>query len=161
MAARPITSEVQSLGTVDAVRRLVAGVRVISDFKVIDQPTIDTFAQLTRDFNWIHVDPQRAARESPYQSTVAHGLLTLALTATFYEQCFRFPGQKLSLNYGFNRVRFVNAVPTNSRVRGAFQLDDVHTVAQDAIRCTWGVELEIEGQQKPALVAEWLVQMYF
>jgi acyl dehydratase len=150
----------KTLAGLEDLRRFVGESPVVSGYTTIEQATIDAFAEMTRDFNWIHVDRERAARESPYGRTIAHGLLTLALTATFYEDVFFFPGQKLSINYGFNKVRFVSAVPSGSRLRGAFRLDGLED-AGDMVRCRFGVELQIEGQSKPAMIAEWLVQMKF
>lgn len=135
-----------------------------SDWVIITQEMIDDFAAATRDRQWIHVDPVRAQAESPFGATVAHGFFTLSLipylTGTVDPTVDRYPGRKLAVNYGLNRVRFPHPVLVNSRVRA-------HTVLQSVEEVTGGLQIinqitiEIEGQAKPACVAETISRIYF
>lgn len=126
----------------------------------VDQSMIDTFAGLTRDHQWIHVDTERA-KASPYGGTIAHGLLTLSMITGWYHSCFEFPFRKLGLNYGFDRVRFPSAVPSGSKLVGSFRLGKVEDVQQGEVRCTWHIEVTVEGAVKPAVVADWLMHMRY
>ncbi|MEK9775043.1 MAG: MaoC family dehydratase [Quisquiliibacterium sp.] len=136
--------------------------RIGSDFgssgwMLNDQPMINSFAKLTHDEYFIHVDPARAARETPHGGTIAHGFLTLSLLAQMgYQVCPLVEGTKSGVNYGFNRLRFVAPVPTGSRVRGHFRLKDFEIQPAKRWTATWDVSIEIEGAEKPAIIAEWL-----
>jgi acyl dehydratase len=126
----------------------------------ISQRRIDLFAQATDDFQWIHVDTARAARESPFGGTIAHGFLTLSLLGHFYEQHLTLPFCDLGLNYGLNRVRFTNPVRAGNRVRGRFtlaKLDDI----DGGLQLTFQVVIEIDGEARPACVAESVVRQMF
>lgn len=132
----------------------------VSGWVTIDQATIDTFAKLTHDTYFIHVDPARAA-QTRFGTTIAHGFLTLSLLSNMaYEVCPAIEGSHTSVNYGFNRLRFVAPVPSGARVRGRFALK---AFEHDAARwqATYDVAIEIEGQPKPAIVAEWLAAGFF
>ena len=126
-----------------------------SDWHTIDQETIDAFAEATGDRQWIHTDPERAARESPYGTTIAHGLLSLGLLPTMIVEAFTIDSASMTINYGFDRVRFVSPVPVGADLRATFALAGVERTATGA-RLTWEVTLEIEGVPKPALVARWI-----
>ena len=126
----------------------------------ITQQHIDLFAQATGDFQWIHVDVARARKESPYGNTIAHGFLTLSLLGQFYERHMTLPFCKMGLNYGLNKVRFTSPVPAGSRVRGQFVLAQLEDIA-GGLQLTFKVTLEIEGQERPACVAESVVRQYF
>jgi acyl dehydratase len=139
------------------VRRIGEEVGV-SDWFEISQARIDRFAEATDDHQWIHVDPARAAAESPFQTTVAHGFLTLSLVSPLLRGTIRVPA-RLVLNYGSNRVRFVSAVPAGARVRGRFSVVQVEELL-DALQVTWGVVIEREGGTKPCCVADWMVRYY-
>jgi acyl dehydratase len=130
----------------------------VSDWLEISQARIDRFAEATDDHQWIHVDPARAAAESPFETTIAHGFLTLSLVPALLRATLRLPA-RMALNYGSNRVRFVSPVPTGARVRARFTVVQVQNVA-DALQVTWGVVIEREGGTKPCCVAEWLVRYY-
>lgn len=134
----------------------------VTDWLQIDQQRIDTFAEATGDFQWIHVDTSRAAQQSPYGGTIAHGFLTLSLLGKFYEDYLAdaMPFCGLGLNYGLNKVRFTAPVRCGSRVRGRFVLNQVDDVADRGLQLTFTVTIEIEGQAKPALVAESVVRRY-
>lgn len=129
----------------------------VSNWITVDQDMIDDFARTTHDDQWIHVDPERAARETPFGGTIAHGFLTLSLASRFAYDCFSMaPGQVMGINYGFNKLRFLNPVKAGSRVRGRFVLAGVtQRNATDLLRET-RMTIEIEGEDTPALIAEWL-----
>ena len=125
----------------------------------IDQPMIDGFAELTGDRQWIHVDTARSAAESPFGVTIAHGLLTLALLPAWYDQAVSFPNQKIGVNYGFDRVRFVRPVPSNASLFGRFTLARIEEAKLGQIRMTWDTEIvEASALEQPVLVARWLTQ---
>ena len=133
----------------------------ISDWVVLSQSDIDQFAAIIDDHQWIHVDQPRAKQESPFSATIAHGFLTLSqLTRLAASATDVKLGAKTLINYGFNRIRFVSPVLSGSKVRGRFLLSAVKEV-DGGYELVWNVTVEIEGQQKPALVAEWLCRGYF
>ena len=145
---------------VDELKGLVGQEIGVSDWFVVSQTLIDAFAQLTEDWQWIHCDPERAAKESPQARTIAHGFLTMALLSHLKAQAVHIAGDfKMSLNYGFNRVRFPAPVPAGARIRLHSTLQAVEDVP-GGIQVTWNVTVEIEGQAKPALAAEWLGRLY-
>jgi acyl dehydratase len=146
--------------SVDEIRALVGKPAFVSDWVLIAQQHIDLFAQATGDFQWIHVDVARAQKESPYGSTIAHGFLTLSLLGQFYERHMTLPFCEMGLNYGLNKVRFTSPVPAGSRVRGQFVLAQLEDIA-GGLQLTFKVTLEIEGQERPACVAESVVRQYF
>ena len=124
------------------------------------QSLIDAFADVTRDQQWIHVDSERARAESPYGTTIAHGFLTLSLLSHLHAQAVEIRGGfARRINYGFNRVRFPAAVPAGARIRARSTLQAFEEIA-GGVQLTWAVVLEIEGQSRPALAAEWLVRFY-
>ncbi|MBX3051067.1 MAG: MaoC family dehydratase [Caldilineaceae bacterium] len=132
---------------------------------VIDQARIDAFAEATLDNQWIHVDPERASRESPFGGPVAHGYLTLSLIPHLAGRVNAgkplHPGIQLSVNYGLNRVRFPHPVVAGSRVRARTELVSVEEVAGDCLQLVSKVTVEIDGASKPACVAETVSRMYF
>ena len=146
-----------SRATLEQMRQRIGNDFGSSAWMMIDQPMISRFATLTQDEYFIHVDPERAARETPHGGTIAHGFLTLSLLAQMgYQVCPLVEGTKSGVNYGFNRLRFVAPVPTGSRVRGHFRLKDFEVQPGKRWTATWEVIIEIEGADKPAIVAEWL-----
>lgn len=124
----------------------------VTDWLRIDQERIDAFAAATGDFQWIHVDSERAAA-GPFGGTIAHGYLTLSLVALFLEQLIRVEGATAAINAGSDRVRFVQPVPVGSRLRARGTVL-VAQASTGGVRLTVRVEVEIEGQQRPALVAD-------
>jgi acyl dehydratase len=130
----------------------------VSPWLEVTQERINAFAEATEDRQWIHVDVEKAAAQSPYKSTIAHGFLTLSLVSILLRTAMTFRA-KMAINYGVNRVRFVTAVPVGSRVRGHFTPATIEPVA-DGLQVTWTVTVEREGQDKPACVAEWIVRYY-
>ena len=132
----------------------------LSDWMLIDQPRINAFAEVTGDQQWIHVDVERARRESPYGAPIAHGYLTVSLLAKFAGECIAVDGIKLAVNYGLNRVRFAAPVKVGSRVRARFVLAAVDDIP-DGAQILWQATVEIEGGDKPACVAEMVTRWYF
>ena len=132
----------------------------VSGWITVAQERIGRFAENTDDRQWIHVDPERAAAESPYATTIAHGFLVLALVSSMARDAMRFPNLRLAINYGLNRVRFVSPVPAGARVRGRFTPIAAEPVEGGGVQITWRVLIEREGGDKPACVAEWLVRYH-
>jgi len=129
-----------------------------SGWVVVDQSMIGSFADVTGDRYFLHVDAERAAA-TPFGCTIAHGLLTLSLLpALAYEVCPYVEGARYPLNYGFNRVRFVAPVAVGSRVRGHFILRSAEQVRSDQRQLVYDATVEIDGHGRPALVAEWLMR---
>ena len=132
----------------------------LSDWMRISPERIAQFAEATEDRQWIHVDAARAAAQSPYGATVAHGFLTLSLLSQFVAQVLTIEGGvRFAVNYGLNRVRFPSAVRVNSRIRGRVVLSAL-TDSGESLDATFSVTVESEGIAKPACVAEWLVRYY-
>jgi len=128
----------------------------------ITQARIDTFAKVTEDTFFIHIDPQRAARETPYGGTIAHGFLTASLlSAMAYDAVPTIRGAARSVNYGFNRLRFVAPVPAGSRIRGRFTLTRADDSKPGEVTLDYAVTVEIDGAAKPALAADWLSRHFF
>ncbi len=132
----------------------------VSPWIEITQERIDTFARAIDDYQWIHVDRERA-KDSPFGGTIAHGFLTLSLLSHLLERTFSFTERRMGVNYGLNRVRFTAPVPSGSRVRARFTLQKFERLADGGIQVTWSTLLEREGADKPVLVAEWLGRHYY
>jgi len=132
----------------------------VSPWVEVTQERIDTFARAIDDFQWIHVDRARA-KQSPFGGTIAHGFLTLSLLSHLAERTFSFTDRRMGVNYGLNRVRFTSPVPAGSRVRARFTLQKLEPLEGNGVQVTWNTVVEIEGAQKPALVAEWLGRHYY
>jgi acyl dehydratase len=143
---------------VDELRGAVGSQLGVSDWITVDQSQIDTFADATLDHQWIHIDEERA-KDGPFGGTIAHGFLTLSLLSHLVSQTFRIDGTKMGVNYGLNRVRFTSPVPVGSKVRSNVELLDV-TDIEGGIQMATKVTVEIEGSERPALVAEWLTRRY-
>lgn len=147
--------------TIEELRGRVGQEVGVTGWRAIDQHQIDGFAEVTGDDQWIHVDVERARRESPYENTIAHGFLTVALISGLAREAVEITGDfKMRINYGFNRLRFPSAVPAGSRLRGRFTLNSIKDFA-GGVEIAWGVTVEVEAREKPALVAEWLVRTYY
>lgn len=131
----------------------------VSDWVTVDQAMIDTFADVTGDHQWIHVDVERARRELPGGSTIAHGFLTLSLLAGLQQSLYRIEHRSRGVGYGLDRVRFLTPVPAGARVRLRLALDRTAPIA-GGMRFHFGATVEIEGQAKPALVAQTISQQY-
>jgi acyl dehydratase len=124
-----------------------------SDWMTVDQPMIDKFADATGDHQWIHVDVERCKKEMPGGKTIAHGYLTLSLVPRLAQTLSRVKKRSRGVNYGSNKVRFINPVPAGARIRLRQRIANVEEV-QGGVRVTSEMTVEIEGQPKPALVAE-------
>lgn len=135
-----------------------------SDWLTVDQAMIDAFAAATRDKQWIHIDPRRAASESPYGKTIAHGYLTLSLYPLLRglvdESKPLMPGVKRVINYGINKLRFPNAVTVDSRIRAHCKLVSAEE-AKGSIELVEEYSVEVEGQERPACVSECVMRLYF
>jgi acyl dehydratase len=132
----------------------------MSDWFEVDQALIAAFATLTSDHQWIHVDTDRARVESPYGTTIAHGFLTLSLLSQLQAQAVQIRGEfARRINYGFNRIRFPSAVLAGARLRLRSSLQALDEI-EGGYQLTWAVILEIDGESRPALAAEWLTRLY-
>lgn len=131
----------------------------VGEWHQIGQPQIDLFAEATGDRQWIHVDAERAA-DGPFGTTIAHGFLTLSLLAPYMKETYRIDGAKMAINYGLNKVRFMSPVPVDSRIRVRVTLAAAEDVGS-AVQATWRSVIEIEGNEKPACVAESITRHSF
>jgi acyl dehydratase len=153
------------LSDANALRSLVGAAPLTSGWVDIDQTRVDMFANATGDHQWIHVDPERAARESPFGGAVAHGFLTLSLIPGLLATTIAMR-QRMGVNYGLNRVRFTAPVRVGSRVRAHFQVESVTDVNPGGVQVLWTVTLEAEavaasGGDKLVCVAEFITRHYF
>ncbi|HEV3104206.1 MAG TPA: MaoC family dehydratase [Trinickia sp.] len=143
-----------------ALRALVGAPPIASDWMRIDQACVDAFADATGDDQWIHVDRERALRESPFGGPIAHGFLTLSLIPALLMRTFAI-SQRMGLNYGLNRVRFTSPVPVGSRVRAQLRAIEARDVESGGVQVTWDVAVVAEGAGKPACIAEFITRHYF
>lgn len=127
-----------------------------TDWLEITQDRVDTFADATDDHQWIHVDPEKAAN-GPFGATIAHGLLTLSLLPHFSQQLYRVNGISLAVNYGYNKVRFINPVKVGSRIRARGEVTAINQL-DGAVQATTTITIEIEDADKPAAVAESIIR---
>ena len=132
----------------------------LSDWTEITQERIDLFAKATGDYQWIHVDPERAAREFPGGKTIAHGFLSLSIIPEFMNQLFTVHSRKRGLNYGLNKVRFTAQVPCGSRIRLRMRLKEAVPLEGNGMRFTYDHTVELEGSERPACVAEMIAIIY-
>jgi acyl dehydratase len=142
-----------------ALRDRIGQEIAVSDWIEITQERINQFAGATDDRQWIHVDTARAAAESPFRTTIAHGFLTLSLVSVLVRRTMSFGGLRLAINYGLNRVRFIAPVPAGARIRARFSPAAVEE-AGGGVQVVWAITIEREGADKPCCVAEWLVRYY-
>ncbi|MEA3035857.1 MAG: hypothetical protein QOH04_1622 [Sphingomonadales bacterium] len=146
--------------TLDEIRARVGEEVGISDWILVDQKRIDAFAEVTEDRQFIHVDPETAAR-TPFGGTVAHGFLTLSLLSRMAAEAMLRPdGVRMGVNYGFDRVRFMAPVRSGKRVRGRFTLTAFDEKRPGQYQFVHNVTVEIEGEDKPALVADWIGMIF-
>lgn len=133
----------------------------VSDWTVLDQKKIDAFADLTFDPYFIHTNPEKAKKETPFGGTIAHGFLTLSMLSVMAYDCLPdIEGRTMGMNYGFDKIRFISPVPSGSKIRGRFKIASVQRKPGQAV-VTYGVTVEIEGKDKPALAAEWMTIAFF
>ena len=124
-----------------------------SEWITVGQDRINAFADATGDHQWIHVDPERAGRDSPWKTTIAHGYLTLALTPHLLSQVIAIGGWHTAVNTGLDKLRLSSPVSAGSRVRLSAQIKDTRSLPNDGLRVTFAVRVEVEGATKPALLA--------
>ncbi len=152
----------QVIGSVEQAQALVGQELGVSDWMTIDQQRVNDFADVTGDHQWIHVDVERAKKESPYRAPIAHGFLTLSLIPALSKDNFRLENAKLAINYGLNKVRFLSAVPVGSRMRVRSELVDVVAKPESgAADMTVKHTIEVDGVDRPAAVAEMIVRAVF
>ncbi|MPR09163.1 MaoC family dehydratase [Microvirga tunisiensis] len=141
--------------------KAAAGTEVgVSDWIEVTQERIDQFARATGDDQWIHVDVERAKRELPTGTTIAHGLLTLSFAPVFVRSVMHLDGVTNTLNYGADRIRYLAPVPTGSRLRGRITIAAAEDAPRNGLRVTYGVTIEIENHERPACVAELIAVHY-
>src|SRR6266481_1584270 len=146
--------------TVLSLKDFVGREIAVTDWLTMTQGRIDRFAEATEDRQWIHVDRERAQRDSPYGTTIAHGFLTLSLLSHFMKQAIQFRrGVRMGINYGLNRVRFPSAVRADSKIRARVRLLSLKELS-DALEAAFSVSVEGQGLEKPCCVAEWIVRYY-
>ncbi|WP_426229763.1 MaoC family dehydratase [Pararhizobium sp. DWP3-4] len=144
------------------VKNLVGTEVGISDWITVTQETIDSFAGATDDHQFIHTDPARAAAETPFGGTIAHGFLSLSLLSAMNYNCLpRIREQTMGINYGFDKVRFVAPVKSGAKVRGRFTMAEARFRGAGMLMVTYEVTVDIEGERKPALTATWLTIIQF
>lgn len=130
------------------------------DWYTIDQQMINDFANATLDKQWIHVDEERAKKDSPFKSTVAHGFMSVAMISKMLEEAFSINSIKMGLNYGLNKVRFPSPVPVNSELRMLSSVKEIEVLGDNGIKVTFNCTIEIKGHEKPACVAEFLAALF-
>lgn len=153
MAAREINS-------LEELNSLIGQEVGVSEWVEVTQDRINLFADVSGDYQWIHIDPQRAKKESPYGTTISHGFLTLSMLSYMESQAvkIKFPF-KMRINYGLNKVRFPSAVPAGSKIRARIRLQSVEKISK-GLQLTIGITIERQDGTKPCCVAEWLLRYY-
>ena len=127
----------------------------------VDQELINSFAKVTNDDQYIHIDPNKA-KDTEYGTTIAHGFLTMSLlSAMYYDAIPKIEGLKMGINIGFDRLRFLAPVKSTDKIRGVFKLSKITEKGPDVIKLTWSTKVEIEGNARPALLAIWIERQYF
>jgi acyl dehydratase len=148
--------------SLEAYQAMVGKEIGVSSWHLVDQPRIDTYADVIEDHQFIHVDPERAKKETAFGTTIAHGFLTMSLLSVMsYEVMPAVAGATMGVNYGFDKLRFISPVRSGKRVRGRFVLAEAKLRKPGELQTRTNVTVEIEGEDKPALVAEWLGLTYF
>ena len=131
-----------------------------SNWYKVTQQMINDFANATLDKQWIHVDENRAEKESPFKSTVAHGFMSVSMISKLLEESFSVKSIKMGLNYGLNKARFPNPVPVNSQLRMISMVKDIEEISNNGFKVTFICTIEIKGQDKPACVAEFIAALF-
>lgn len=132
----------------------------IGNWYTVTQEMINYFAEATLDKQWIHIDEDRAEKESPFKSTVAHGFMSVSMLSKLLEEVFAIKSIKMGLNYGLNKVRFPNPVPVNSQLRLISSVKQIENLSNNGIKVTFLCSVEIKGQEKPACVAEFIAALF-
>jgi acyl dehydratase len=148
------------VATIEEIQSKVGSEIGVSDWILIDQDRINAFADVTEDHQFIHVDPERA-KSTPFRTTVAHGFLTLALLSRMAEGVMLHPPtMRMAVNYGFDKVRFMAPVKSGKNIRGHFKMLSAEEKRPSQWQITYEVTVEIEGEEKPALIADWIGYMF-
>jgi acyl dehydratase len=148
--------------SLEAYQEMVGREIGVSSWHVVDQTRIDSYADVIEDHQFIHVDPERAKKETAFGTTIAHGFLTMSLLSIMsYEVMPVISGTTMGVNYGFDKLRFISPVRSGSRVRGRFTLAEATLRKPKELQSRTHVTVEIEGEEKPALVADWIGLIYF
>src|SRR6202161_377920 len=148
--------------SLSAYQNLVGHEVGVSSWHLVDQNRVDVYADVIEDHQLMHIDPERARKEAPFGTTVAHGFLTMSLLSIMsYEVMPVIEGTTMGVNYGFDKLRFVSPVRSGSRVRGRFKLMEAKLRKPKELQSLTHVSVEIEGEEKPALVADWIGLIYF
>jgi len=148
--------------SLDAYQKMLGREVGVSSWHLVDQSRINAFADVIEDHQFIHIDPERAKRETPFGTTVAHGFLTMSLMSIMsYEVMPIIEGTTMGVNYGFDKLRFISPVRAGSRVRGRFTLMEAKLRKPTELLSRTSVSVEIEGEEKPAIVADWIGLIYF
>ena len=143
--------------TVNELKTWIGKEVAVGRWLTVTQEMINTFAEASGDYQWIHVDVERCAKESPFKKTIAHGNLTFCVLSSIARNAdVELPPSKMGINYGVNKIRYTGVVPVGSKIRGRYKLVDVKDIDEKTILLTWGVTGEIEGGEKPILIAETL-----
>ena len=145
---------------VEELRSLVGQELGVSEWIEISQDRIDKFAEATGDHQWIHINVERAKKELPGGTTIAHGFLTLSLLPQINGEIYKLEGVKHGLNYGTDRVRFTSPVPAGSKVRGKYRLKSVSDVKNNGLKVVGETTIEIDGEERPACIAETIGILY-
>jgi acyl dehydratase len=149
-----------AFGNAETLRAMVGAEPVVSEWLTLDQASVDRFAEATGDHQWIHVDPERARRESPFGGPIAHGFMTLSLIPALLAKTVALE-QRMGVNYGLNRVRFTSPVPVGSQLRAKFAVDSVTDADNNGVQVVWNVTLERQGSERPVCIAEFITRHYF
>ena len=148
------------VASIEEIQERVGSEIGLSDWLLVDQARIDAFADITEDHQFIHVDPERAAK-TPFRGTVAHGFLTLSLLSRMADGVMLHPESlRMAVNYGFEKVRFMAPVKSGKRVRGRFKMLSAEEKRASQWQITYEVTVEIEDEEKPALIADWIGYMF-
>ena len=148
--------------TLDAYQNMVGKEVGVSSWHLLDQSRINLYADVIEDHQFIHVDPERAKEETAFGTTIAHGFLTMSLMSIMsYEVMPVIAGTTMGVNYGFDKLRFISPVRSGKRVRGRFTLAEAKLRKPTELLSRTNVTVEIEGEEKPALVADWIGLIYF
>lgn len=153
-------SGVVQIADAAALRALVGAAPVASGWITVDERKVLDFAEATGDHQWIHIDAERARRESPFGGPIAHGFLTLSLIPALLAQTVQMR-QRMGVNYGLNRVRFTAPVPVGSKVRASIGVKETEETGDGGVQVIWDVTIEREGSERPACVAEFITRHYF
>jgi acyl dehydratase len=149
-----------TLNSLQSLKDHVGRELATTGWMAVTQERILQFAEATGDRQWIHVDPERARRESPYGATIAHGFLTLSLMSHFMREAIQLPsGVRQTINYGLNRVRFPGPVRAGEKIRARIRLRSCKELP-DCVEAAFGITMETEGAEKPCCVAEWILRYY-